>query len=162
MIVGGIAVNQLFLVGNYNPSLVRVFKDTFRLIDPNFSRTVNDSPDFILNLSFLIFRQDRDVALAGCPVHRRVFRSFQMVGPYLFLGRLKCPFIWFSIESFSPQHVPKLWSALFMNFDEVSNLGDPFSTISFWGYELRLRNSEVNGGTDFTYLLNSRPKRRFP
>ena len=118
-------------MGNYNPNLIRILKDTFRLINPNFFRVINDSADFILNFLFLIFRQDRDVALAGCPVHCRFFGSLQMVGPYFLLGRLKFLSIRFGVEGFAPKHVPKLWSALFMSFDEVSNLGDPLSTVSF-------------------------------
>jgi hypothetical protein len=55
----------------------------------------------------------------------------QVVGPCFLLGRLKSPFIRPCIEGFSPQHMPKLWGALFMNFDKISNPSHPLSTISF-------------------------------
>ena len=150
--------SSLLLVGNHNPSFVRILKYTLRLINPNFLRTIYDSPDFILNISFLILWQDRDVALAGCPVHRGFFRSFQVVGPCLLLGRLKFFFIRLCIESFSPQHMPKLWCTLFMNFDEVSNFGHPLSTVPF---EVMSSQIPRRVGDEFTYPLNSRSKRRF-
>jgi hypothetical protein len=117
---------ELLLVRNNSPCLVRIFKQTLRLVDPNSIKAlVNDFPDLFLYLRLFVVRQNGNVALARSSVDNDFLVSLKFIGPCHFLWWIESSLVRRSIESLAPVHVTELWGALLVHFYEIPKFGDP-------------------------------------
>jgi hypothetical protein len=113
-------------VRNNSPCLVRIFKQTLRLVDPNSIKAlVNNFPDLFMYLCLFVVRQNGNVALTGSSVDNDFLVSLKFIGPCLFLGWIEFPLVRRSIESLAPVHVTELGGALIVHFYKIPNFGHP-------------------------------------